>query len=862
MIVYDNLTESLKTQRQKYLGDFGEENIIGHTNLVEISLISLYNRIANVLNVNAEAFRATGALVALGDLGKSFIGPYQTISILFLMTRECRLQDEWLKEIVDPIKEAGWKITYQTGTVEEILEKVSSDTGLLGSLMSLRYISGNRNLVEELEHALEQWLDTHSRDLEAQLCEEWATRMLLLNNARNWMEPDIVHFPGGLGDARSIRTALKLSGFQKIDEAVKKGVLEPQDGESVLKAERFYVRIINAILSEQPNNGTILTFRMQESVSRSFGYPPKGPFSGVEVFMQGVYRSFFKISRIAKFFWEDFLTSSEAGGEAYNVEEGITVSQGRLYVDFNRVNISPELFVRIFRLAAQYGVRISVQSLRKLRDFSHILETSSGNRNVLEELLQTIHADSPELPVFRQFHDMEFLGCLIPEWNGIIGLTQYDNFHEYPFNEHALRTLEEVKKVLAGFYRTEEPVLTAVARRINDPRWLYLGALLHDIGKSAGRDHAIKGGEMIPAIARRLGMLPEESDMVQFLVGQHTLIMDSASMRDVGDEEMLAHCSLTVGDPVRLDYLLVLTFADLKTTGEKGFRKWQQIPIIFLYERLSQILEKGEPRPSLIAERIEQIKKIIQKEVSDLMDEFEVRAQLEGVGPRYLLSMEPQDIARHLRMEWELLHSPESFIFDVRHQDWSWIVTIVSEAAPWLLFKTAGLLTLHSISISAAQVFVKRNGIVILIFHCAPADPSIVPDWESLKKDLKRLIEHKLSLDFRLSQKITLMKSSSETFPELDTKIVIDNESSAHYSILEVHTRNRSGLLYLITKTLADLGIRVYVAKITTRGNRVADVFYIKDHLDRKLEDPEQIEELRSALLYWLDKTNLAEGNS
>ncbi|SFM80123.1 HD domain-containing protein [Thermodesulforhabdus norvegica] len=853
MVLYEHLVDSLKTQRQKYADNFGEESITGHTTLVEISLISLYNRLINVLDLDAEAFRANGALVATGDLGKSFIGPHQPITLIFLKTPECRLQEEWLREIIDPLIEAGWKVDYTAGTVQDIIAEAEKNIGFLQNLITSRYISGNRKIFEDLDAALEDLLKGRGEEIEGQLRKEWTAGMELVDRPGAWMEPDLFAFPGGIRSITTIRTVLRLSGFRKIDEAVRDGFLNHREGENLLKAERFLTRVLNVLMSLENRSERVMGFPVQRRVAEQLGYSNRGAFSAAEVFMQELHRYFFETSQTLRLLFEK-KAKIPVSYESVELEPGVFLRDGRVEIDDQGVELSPELFVRIFLHAAKNGALVGGKTLDLLRGSRHILETCSGNRRVLDELLELVHSDSPVLPVFRLFHDMGFLGDLIPEWKGILGLMQCDGFHEYPFHEHALRTLQEVKKVLGEAYRSDEPELSSIARRINDPRWLYLAALLHDIGKSAGRDHALRGGEMIPAIARRLGMLPEESDMVQFLVGQHTLIMDSASMRDIGDEEMLAHCSLLVGDTIRLDNLLVLTFADLKATGEKAFRKWHQSPMIFLHERLSQILEKGEPRPGLIAERIEQIKQIVQREVSDLMDESQVVARLEDVGPRYLLSMEPATIARHLRMEWELLHSPEPFVLDVTAQDKTWTVTLLSETAPWLLFKTAGLLTLHSIDISAAQVFVKNNGTAILIFNCSPTKAATRPDWESFRADLKRLMEHRFSLDFRLAKHAALTRPAAVNHRPGDTRVIIDNESSAHYTILEVHTADRTGLLYLITKTLADLDIRIYVAKITTRGSRVADVFYIRDHLDRKLSDSEQIEELRSALLYWLDE--------
>ena len=153
-----------------------------------------------------------------------------------------------------------------------------------------------------------------------------------------------------------------------------------------------------------------------------------------------------------------------------------------------------------------------------------------------------------------------------------------------------------------------EPELTQIAQGVEDPTLLYLAGLLHDIGKSSGRGHALHGGEMIPAVARRLGLNDEETDLLQFLVAQHLLLMDNASMSDLADDEMVANCAATIGTPERLDLLALLSLADMVATGPKGYQKWRDTPVIALYKRIRHLLEKGEPSSQAISERLAHIR--------------------------------------------------------------------------------------------------------------------------------------------------------------------------------------------------------------------------------------------------------------
>lgn len=858
MVEYGYVVESLKKQRERLVNDYGEEGFTAHTNLLEISIISLHNRVANMLGDASETFRTESSVIAIGDLGRGMVGPLQTIRLVFLVTPRLESEKEWFQEVVNPLEEAGWKIDWEVLTFSSFMEKVSKAPSFLMDAIFMRYISGNRSMADKLESTLKEWLKNQGSVLIGECKRAWVERFEKALNAEDWLEPDIYKFSGGIEDIRGIRITIAILGMARLDEAVHQGILERQEIDRLQQIERFYLRVLNAA-----EGSSVLFYDLQEDVASKMGYKDRSSFSAVEIFMQEVYRAFHDVSRICQIFWRTIEERIDFVGEKpipREVGPGVFIREGALDVDFEKFSLDPVSFISIFRLAAQYGVPVGAKTLRYLGSHRNILESSAGDRAVCEELLLMIHSDSSRLLAFRQFHDMGFFTALVPEWNLIVGLSQHDLFHAFPFHEHSIRSLQEVKKVLNGDYASEEPELTRVSNRVSDPRWLYLAALLHDIGKSGGRDHALKGGEMIPHIARRLGLLPEESDMVQFLVAQHTLLMDSASMRDIGDEGMLSQCSLIIGNPVRLDLLLILTFADLKSTGVIAFDKWKRSPIIFLHERIGQIIEKGELNPKLIKDRIAQISKLVKERVSDLMDEHQLQNQLEEVSPRYLLSMTPEDIAEHLRLEWTFFNSQDPFVCRIvplsfgkyRGMDKGWKLTIISEMTKGLLFKVAGLLTLHNLDITAAQVFVKKNGIMILDFHCVSRVIGSETDWDGIQRDLRRLLEHKLALDYRLAQRAVFPRSSRP----VSTEVIIDNDSSEDYTILEIYTKDRPGLLYLITKTLAGFEIRVYVAKITTRGDQVADVFYVKDHLNNKLTDPEQITEIQQALIFWLDKAS------
>ena len=222
------------------------------------------------------------------------------------------------------------------------------------------------------------------------------------------------------------------------------------------------------------------------------------------------------------------------------IEEGIVARAGKIYIQTDRYPATPERLVHLFAVCARRGLGMANVTRQWISHNKNVLDAASGDPCVKDEFLDLLRADSPEVPVLRRFYDYGLMTALIPELASVHGLVQHDQFHLYPVQEHHLRTVAELKKTIAGVYSEEEPELTVTATDLGDPAPLLLAGLLHDVGKSSGSGHAARGGEMIPAVARRLGLSSQEADTVQFLVSQHLLLLDSASLRDLADQEMLS----------------------------------------------------------------------------------------------------------------------------------------------------------------------------------------------------------------------------------------------------------------------------------------------------------------------------------
>ncbi len=874
-----NISESLRKQREQILRDNSEEALGRHTSLLEIAVISLYNRMVNQIGVNTEGFRSGGAVIALGAFGRGLVGPHQPIPILYLRTESTAWKDEWMEGISAPLVDAGWTVSSRQAAVESLVEQARDDFPFFLSLLEARYISGSRPLMDQLGKALDASMEGRQDEFLRRLYDSHRARRKRFDDPDAWLEPDLLENPGGLSDIIDIRIACRIAAsICNLEDAIFRGYLLREEVDRLQPAEKTYIRLLNILQNLGNERSNALHFADQELIAGKLGYDAPAGFLPVEPFMQNLQRLFHGVSRTTNEFWERLRENRWDGAEAENepireIEGGVLVRAGRIVVQPDRYPADAAGVIHLFVLAARHGLEFSNSTRQWIQHHRNTLEASADDAMARQEFLDLIRADTIEIPIVRQFYDWGFFAALIPELASVHGLVQHDAFHAYPVHEHHLRTLVELKRLEAGEYSDREPELTRLAR-IGEPREenmeeesdapqlarkgeplpisLFLAAILHDIGKSAGRNHALHGGGMIPAISRRMGLGPEDADMLQFLVAQHLLLNDSAAMRDLADEEMLTRCARTIRTLERLEILLLLSFADMRATGPKASQKWREIPVLRLYSRLLDLIEKGEPSPGAISERIEHIRAQVGKKVADLMQNSELGAHLADLEPRYLLSTSPAAIARHLRLGWTLLHTEEPIVWEVSVAKNHAEITLVSRDMPALLSRTAGIMALHDMNIIGAQLFTEKNGVAIIVFQCRT--PSAAPDWAALKDDMIRLVQGKLALDYRIAAHAAGQNrpAPAAVVRSVPTRILIDNDSSAIYTILEVYTVDRIGLLYTIARTLVDLHVRIFVAKITTKVDQVADVFYIKTMAGGKVTDREQMEEIKNALEFWL----------
>jgi [protein-PII] uridylyltransferase len=442
-------------------------------------------------------------------------------------------------------------------------------------------------------------------------------------------------------------------------------------------------------------------------------------------------------------------------------------------------------------------------------------------------------------------HELGLLGRYLPEFGALTCLVQYDVYHRFSADQHSLLAVENLEAVAPG-QSAESEGAAQVLGRIERPDLLLLGMLLHDIGKAQGHGHVAKGIPLIRRLNARLGLPEADTAALEFLIAHHLTMSHMAQRRDIHDPKTVDDLAATCREPEWLGMLYLLTYADMKAVGPGIMTAWQAAMLWELYGRTLARLSGGAPeRPNRtqLADRV----------CAAIMDEASrqtVLGHLAMMSDRYLTGTGAERIAAHLRLVQQLDDSPvvtELF----HHPDLgSSDLVVVARDIPGLFAELAGTLAANGINILSAQIHTRADGLAIDTFQVADPFGDAVTSaahWTRTQADLRAVLAGERQVADLL---VARQQRASGAAPTVESppKIVIDNQLSDDYTVIEIKCPDRLGLLYLITRTLSATGLDIGSARIATEIDQAFDTFYVTDRNGRKVTDEASMIRIREAL--------------
>src|SRR3984957_15981887 len=547
------------------------------------------------------------------------------------------------------------------------------------------------------------------------------------------------------------------------------------------------------------------------------------------------------------------------GGSARRGFAGFVLDGGRLAIpskDFFKDD--PPALLRLFHVAQEQELDIHPHALRavtrslRLAD-ARLREDPEANRLFLEILTSK---KDPETAL-RRMNEAGVFGRFIPDFGRVVAQMQYDMYHVYTVDEHTLFAIGILHQIEQGELKDELPLATSIAPTIVSRRALYLATLLHDIAKGRGGDHSELGEKIALKLGPRLGLTPEETETVAWLVRWHLLMSGAAFKLDIGDPQTIQNFVERVQSPERLKLLLVLTVADIRAVGPKVWNGWKAALLRELFQSAHELMTGGataEGGDSRIA--------AAQAEVRQLLPEFsdEEFAAFVGRGyPFYWLSLDAETHARHARLMREADRSGAPLGVETRIEPQRAVteITLYTADHPGLFSRIAGALAVNGTNIVDAKIMTMTNGMALDTFWIQDANGEPVDRPDKLAR-LSVAFENVLTGDLKPHREFArppAIQSRTSVFT-VPPRVLIDNQASRSHTVIEVNGRDRPGLLHELTRELTRLSLQVSSAKISTYGEKVVDVFYVKNLFGHKIDQTDKLAEIRAAL-----ETVLAKGN-
>jgi [protein-PII] uridylyltransferase len=601
-----------------------------------------------------------------------------------------------------------------------------------------------------------------------------------------------------------------------------------------------------------------LYFEYQKQVAESMGFAPINGWSAVETFLSTLHAHMTFIKDQLQLFLYDL--GYEQTGKWFKRNKKIDRTPG-IHLDKGQLNFdSPEailnnheILIRIFEVSAQVNMPLSREALRLVKEFNYLINeafyTSWSVRDAFEKILLS---PPGSFNLLEQMLNTGFLNHLIPEYACVADRIQYDAYHLYPVDRHMLRTVYVIKTFGDENAPSYNELYSQLYRELKRKKVLLWAALLHDLGKGeAGEKHSHTGAKIATNVMTRMGYSPREVEMVSFLIENHLLLAKTATRRDTNDEETAIVCARRINDAAGLKMLYLLTVADSSATGPKAWNDWTETLLKDFFLKVLSVLETGELASTSAVNQINNKRDEIFILTQKIYEKGFVEEILDAISPRYFLYTDAEAIISHIKLYSQLKDEP--FVWNIKQATESNTrsVTVCAKDRPGLFSKIAGVFTLNNINILDVRAYTWQNHIAMDIFKVEPPPEPIFEDerWARAEKHLKAALSNELDISVELAKKGFPEHKTDKHISTRPDRVVVDNESSSFFTIIEVFTYDFRGLLYLISDAISRCGLNIRTAKIATKVDQVVDVFYVKDENDGKVDNPERVAEVKSAIL-------------
>jgi [protein-PII] uridylyltransferase len=858
-------------------GGGGREICARRSELVDVILRHVFAAAANTLGTSTTPL----ALLALGGYGRGELNPFSDVDVMLLHGNSAGKVSSYVEQMAEQILyllwDIGFKVGHSTRSIREALNQANTDMQTKTSMLEARFLAGDRVFAREFRDQFRakcvagserEYVEMRMRDQEA--------RHAKFGDSVYMQEPNLKSGCGGLRDYQNL---LWMSYFKEgaltTTHLVGEDWLSESDQRRIETAYDFLLRLRTDLHYFAGRSADVLYLNQQPEIAKRLRYRETEGQRASEALMRDYYKHTRNIFRVTERITEQF-----ASGYATNrtrslfsflpLRRGGQTRIGSFFIRQDQLHterrdlfkVDPLEMMHAFELAQQHKVDLSpeLEDLlsRSLRQVTRTYQYAKAPREVFMSILSRKGNVGRAL---RLMHRVDFLGRYIPEFGQLTCLVQHEFFHRYTADEHTLLCIDK----LDALVDTTDPKLVAyryLFENLEDPFVLYLALLLHDTGRAVGaRPHSEASALFAQSVAKRLQLSPEQRKSLILLVDHHVTLSNTAQQRNLDDPATVVEFASVVRNPKNLHALMLLTLADGQGTSGQRWSDWKETLVWELFHETSKYLADQKSYHEQTKIERDTLRTAVAAELTpDFADEIE--AHFDFMPDNYFRAFNVSEIVNHVRLfrsffengsaehdrplqpatEWEAFpqfgHSTVSFC------TWD---------RPQLLSKIAGSFSVVPLNILSADIFPRGDHAVLAIFRVCDMKERAVTE----KRD-RDLVENTLSraLEVETFEFGTLLDQARRGLQrrrvqelEFPTGIAIDNKAHPGYTLIQIETPDRVGLLYDLLSALGHEGVKICLSRISTQKGAAIDTFYVNDATTGgKITDSNRIAGLQSRL--------------
>lgn len=795
-------------------------------------------------------------LVAVGGYGRGELHPYSDIDLLILCDDIEKNQEE-LSKFITFLWDLGFDVGHAVRTVADCQLAGMEDVATATNLLEARWLTGDYTRFEELQQLWNKHTQFWDRkDFFIAKYEEQTARHKRFNDTVYQLEPNIKESPGGLRDVQTIYWVAKRHfNANSINELVQRNFLTTEEFLEIEAAYKYLNRIRFALQHQKKRREDRLQFDLQQSIAESFGYSDNKEKIAVEQFMSSYYRNVQNVVKLNEILLQHFrevlFDNENTQEKPINnhfkiVGEYLDITHPRVF--FKNPTALLESFIILETLPEVKGLRSN--AIRSIRDHLYLINDSFRNDPINKALFMEIFRQPKGVnAAVKRMHSYGVLSEYLPVFKKITGLMQFNIFHAYTVDDHTILVIRNLRRFFVDNFTYEFPTAHQVAKKLCKPELLFLAGLFHDIAKGRNGAHEILGAEDALEFAQQHNLSTKDGKLISWLVRRHLDFSSVAQKKDLSDPEVIQKFAKIVGDQEHLDYLYLLTVADVCSTSADVWNDWKNSLFLALYNETSKVLSAGAKTPRdreiKALQTQEKSRELLSKRGIDSSQFNELWKSLSDSD--FFSKQTPSDVARITKLLYQRDKTQNHVFLQEQTQRGASELIIYMPDRDYLFAHIAHTLDTLSTDIMEAQIFSCTDNMTLVMMYFLNRDTQDYLD-ESRHFEVIDKIQYQLTqTDVQPIEMAHTIKNRRTRHFDTPTEVGF-KQINDYLTELSINTKDAPGLLARIGCALKENNIRLHDAKIHTVGEKAEDVFLISDIQNNAIKSKERLSQLSEAL--------------